>query len=89
MARSGLLSPRFVGSEEFTVAVVTATAFVGIAVPLLLACVDHLSNARILAGCSVGLVGLLVAGLCLWKFGVAVASAHRRYAPDVHPMGGR
>lgn len=77
--RSGLLSPRFVGSEEFAVAFLGAVVVAGFGVPLLFECVRHLTTGQLPLGCSLGVLGATASSIGAWKLTASLVRAHARY----------
>ena len=82
--RPWLIDPRFVGSDEFTIAVAALLTLVGLAAPLLLICYQHLSLGRLDVGCAFGSLGLVVTGVSVGKLSSSLRRAKHRFS--VHDL---
>ena len=76
-----MISPEFLGSAEFAVATVSAMALVGLSVPLLAICLEHVSAGNVELACSFALLGVTVTGVSGWKLTSSVRRARARYVP--------
>lgn len=72
-------SRQFLGSPTFTVAYLAGLLLLSIGLPLLAVCSYHLADGHVLLGCSFGVLGVLVTGVCTWKLVDALSRTRRRY----------
>lgn len=77
MTETGQRLARLVDDEAFTLAVAWVLVLVGAGGPLLAGCVNHVAAGRLLAGCAVGVAGLLLAGFSIWNVARSLRRARR------------
>lgn len=80
------LSTRFIEFEEFTIAYISVLLIVGFAAPLLVECYFHLTMGHLVNGCFLGGVGILVAGVCGWKFKTSAVALREKYHEDTSSL---
>lgn len=80
------MTPEFVGSEEFVVAIGSVLGFTALGVPLLEGCLGHFLNGEFIVGCLSGSLFLVVVGVTFWKFHRAVRTGHVRYGDGPAPQ---